>query len=308
MTKYVIRRLLQMIPVVIGATFLIFAMVFALPGDPTEGKCGERPCSPQYVQKFRAEHNLDDPLLIQYGKYMGKLAKGDLGNNFNDIPVAKDLSSRYIVTTKLALIAIGFEIVIGLTAGVLAGIRKGKFLDNLVMVSTLVAISIPSFVIGSMLQYFLGVKLHWFPVTAANNPTLYDLILPGFVLGSLSIAYVARLMRTNLVENLRADYVRTAIAKGLTRQRAIGLHAMRNSMIPVITFLGADFGSLLGGAIITERIFNIRGVGGYIFTGIHNRDGIAVVSAVTMLVLVFLVVNLLIDLLYGLLDPRISHD
>ncbi|WP_409483199.1 ABC transporter permease [Arsenicicoccus dermatophilus] len=308
MTKYIIRRILQMIPVIIGATFLIFAMVFALPGDPTAGKCGERPCSPAYIEKFRAEHNLDDPLVVQYGKYMGKLAQGDLGTNFYNIPVAKDLSTRYVVTAKLAGIAIVFEILIGLTAGVLAGIRKGRFIDQLVMVSTLVAISIPSFVIGSTLQYFLGVKLKWFPVTAANDPTLYDLILPGFVLGSLSIAYVARLMRTNLVENLRADYVRTAIAKGLTRQRAIGLHAMRNSMIPVVTFLGADFGGLLGGAIITERIFNIRGVGGYIFTGIHNRDGIAVVSAVTMLVLVFLVVNLLIDLLYGLLDPRISHD
>lgn len=308
MTKYVIRRVLQMIPVLIGATFLIFAMVFALPGDPTAGKCGERPCSPQYVEKFRHDHNLDDPLVVQYGKYVGKLAHGDLGNNYFDRPVAPELAKRYTVTAQLAAIAIGFEIVIGLTAGVLAGIRKGKFLDNLVMVSTLVAISIPSFVIGSTLQYFFGVRLKWFPVTASNPATFYDLILPGFVLGSLSIAYVARLMRTNLVENLRADYVRTAIAKGLTRQRAIGLHAMRNSLIPVITFLGADFGSLLGGAIITERIFNIQGVGGYIFTGIHNRDGIAVVSAVTMLVLVFLVVNLLIDLLYGLLDPRISHD
>ncbi|MCG7323651.1 MULTISPECIES: ABC transporter permease [Arsenicicoccus] len=308
MTKYIIRRILQMIPVIIGATFLIFAMVFALPGDPTEGKCGERPCSPAYIEKFRAEHNLNDPLVVQYGKYMGKLVQGDLGTNFYNIPVAEDLSSRYVITAKLAAIAIAFEIVIGLVAGVLAGIRKGKFIDNLVMVSTLVAISIPSFVIGSTLQYLLGVRLRWFPVTAANDPTLYDLVLPGFVLGSLSIAYVARLMRTNLVENLRADYVRTAISKGLTRQRAVGLHAMRNSMIPVVTFLGADFGGLLGGAIITERIFNINGVGGYIFTGIRNRDGIAVVSAVTMLVFVFLLVNLLIDLLYGLLDPRISHD
>lgn len=308
MTKYIIRRVLQMIPVLIGATFLIFSMVFALPGDPTAGKCGERPCSQQYIENFRKEHNLDDPLVVQYGKWVGKIAQGDLGKNFYNIPVAEDLSTRYAVTAKLAGIAIVFEILIGLVAGVLAGIRKGKFMDQLVMVSTLVAISIPSFVIGSVLQMVLGVQLKWFPVTAGNNPTLYDLVLPGFVLGSLSIAYVARLMRTNLVENLRADYVRTAVAKGLTRQRAIGLHAMRNSLIPVITFLGADFGGLLGGAIITERIFNIRGVGNYIFTGIHNRDGIAVVSAVTMLVFVFLLVNLLIDLLYGLLDPRISHD
>ena len=132
--------------------------------------------------------------------------------------------------------------------------------------------------------------------------------MPALVLGSLSIAYVARLTRTNLVENLRADYVRTAIAKGLSRKRAVGLHALRNSMIPVITFVGFDFGGLLGGAIVTERIFNIQGVGGYIFRSINTRDGVAVVGAVTALVIIYLVVNLLVDLLYGVLDPRISHD
>ena len=141
-----------------------------------------------------------------------------------------------------------------------------------------------------------------------NPPGWYDLLLPGLVLGSLSLAYAARLTRTNLSENLRADYVRTAVAKGLTRRRVIGVHTLRNSLIPVVTFLGADFGGLLGGAIVTERIFNIRGVGGYIFTSIHNRDGVAVVGAVTMLVIVYLFMNLIVDLLYGVLDPRISHD
>jgi oligopeptide transport system permease protein len=198
--------------------------------------------------------------------------------------------------------------VIGIIAGMLAGIRKGKFVDNLVLVSTLFVISIPIFVIGASLQYYLGVKWRIFPVTVSSQATLYELLLPALVLGSTSVAYVSRLTRTNLVENLRADYVRTAIAKGLTRQRAIGLHALRNSLIPVVTFIGADFGALLGGAIITERIFNIQGVGGYIFRSINSRDGIAVVSAVTALVLVYLFVNLLVDLLYGVLDPRISHD
>jgi oligopeptide transport system permease protein len=142
----------------------------------------------------------------------------------------------------------------------------------------------------------------------SSRATFYELVLPAFVLGSASIAYAARLTRTNLVENLRADYLRTAIAKGLTRQRAIGLHALRNSLIPVVTFIGADFGALLGGAIVTERIFNIQGVGGFLFTGIRNRDPVNVVGTVTILVLVFLLVNLLVDLLYGVLDPRISHD
>jgi oligopeptide transport system permease protein len=239
---------------------------------------------------------------------MGNLLQGDLGTNFRDIKVADELKQRYPVTAKLALMAIFFEAVIGVAAGVLAGIRKGKLADNLVLVSTLFVISVPVFVIGVLMQYYLGVKWHLFPVTVSSDATFYELLMPAFVLGSISIAYAARLTRTNLVENLRSDYLRTAISKGLTRRRAIGVHALRNSLIPVITFIGADFGALLGGAIVTERIFNIQGVGGFLFTGIHNRDPISVVGTVTILVFVFLIVNLLVDLLYGVLDPRISHD
>ncbi|PKW26091.1 ABC transporter permease [Phycicoccus duodecadis] len=309
MGTYVLRRLLQMIPVILGATFLIFAMVFALPGDPLAGKCGERPCSPAYAAAFREKYNLNDPLLVQYGKYVGNLAQGDLGETYNNISVAEQLKNRYPVTAKLALISILIETIIGIAAGVLTGIRKGGFLDNLVLVSTLVLISIPIFVIGGLAQYFLGVKLALFPVTVTSStPTVYQLLLPAIVLGSLSVAYVARLTRTNLVENLRSDYVRTAVAKGLTKRRAIGIHALRNSLIPVVTFIGFDFGALLGGAIVTESIFNIPGVGGYIFRSIRSRDGVSVVGAVTVLVIVYLFVNLLVDLLYGLLDPRITHD
>ena len=309
MGKYIVRRILQMIPVILGATFLIFAMVFALPGDPTAGKCGERPCSPEYVAKFKEEHNLNDPLPIQYGKYLGKFVQGDLGTNYYGIPVKEDLAKRYTITGRLALMAIIFEVIIGILAGTLAGVRKGRFIDNLVTVSTLFVISIPVFVIGVLLQYQFGIKWGLFPATvpSLDAPTS-SLILPAFVLGSLSIAYVARLTRTNLVENLRADYVRTATAKGLTKRRAVGVHTLRNSLIPVVTYIGADFGALLGGAIVTERIFNIQGVGGYIWKGINSRDGVAVVSTVTVLVIVYLLVNLLVDLLYGVLDPRISHD
>jgi len=297
-----------MIPVLLGSTFIIFAMVFALPGDPTAGMCGERPCAPAFVAKFRLEHNLDDPLPTQYAKYMVNVAQGDLGTNFRGIKVADELKTRYPTTAKLAGMAIIFETIIGVIAGVLAGIRKGRFVDNLVLVSTLFVIAIPIFVIGATLQYYLGVRWKIFPVTVSPEATFYELLLPAFVLGSGSIAYVARLTRTNLVENLRADYVRTAVAKGLTRRRAIGLHTLRNSLIPVVTFIGADFGGLLGGAIVTERIFNIQGVGGYTFSSLHNHDGVAVVGTVTVLVLVFLLANLLVDLLYGVLDPRITHD
>jgi oligopeptide transport system permease protein len=308
MSKYIVRRLLQMIPVIIGTTFIIFAMVFALPGDPTAGKCGERRCSEAFIAEFNEKYNLNDPLPVQYVKYLGNVLQGDLGTNQYGVPVSEDLAKRYKVTAQLALMAIMVEIIIGISAGILAGIRKGRFVDNLVLVSTLVVISIPIFVIGALAQYFLGVRLGLFPVTVSSAATTYELLLPALVLGSLSVAYVARLTRTNLVENLRADYVRTAIAKGLSKKRAVGLHALRNSMIPVITFIGFDFGALLGGAIVTERIFNIQGIGGYIFRSIQLRDGVAVVGAVTALVIVFLFVNLIVDLLYGVLDPRISHD
>lgn len=309
MGKYIVRRFLQMIPVVILSTFLIYAMVFAMPGDPTAGKCGERPCPAAYVEKFNEKYHLDDPLPVQYGYYAKNVLQGDFGENQYGNSVAEELGERFTVTGKLAVMALVFEGVIGIIAGVLAGLRKGGFIDNLVLISTLFVISVPIFVVGFAARYFLGLKWGIFPALASGkDPSFYSLIMPAMVLGSTSLAYIARLMRTNIAENIKSDYVRTAKAKGLSPKRIIGIHTLRNSMIPVITFMGYDFGALLGGAIVTEGIFNIMGVGGYIFTGIHNRDGIAVVGAVTALVIVYLVMNLIVDLLYGALDPRISND
>jgi oligopeptide transport system permease protein len=308
MGRYAIRRLLQMIPVIIGTTFLIFAIVWALPGDPFAGKCGERPCPPAYVQAMTEKFNLDDPLLVQYGKYMLNLVQGDFGETTSGIAVIDQLSRAYPTTIKLAAVAIFFEIVIGITAGVLAGLRRGGFVDNLILLSTLFVISIPIFVIGFVLQYVVGIKLGWFPATVPSDPTLYDLILPGFVLGSVSLAYVARLTRTSIGENVRGDYVRTALAKGLPRRRIVGIHTLRNSLIPVITYIGIDFGALLGGAVVTEGIFNIKGIGGVLFTAIRTREGAMVTGIITVLVLVYLLVSLLVDLLYAVLDPRIRYE
>ena len=306
MGKYIIRRLLQMIPVIIGVTFIIFVAVYAL-GDPTAGRCGERACPEGYIAKFRAEHNLDQPLIIQYALYMGNLVQGDLGTNFFGNSVAEELLARWPVSLKLALMALCFEIIIGITAGVLAGIRRGHFVDSLVTVSTLFVIAIPVFVLGGLAQLIFGVKLGWFPVTATQG-TFYQLIMPAFVLASISVAYVARLMRANLVENLRADYTRTAKAKGLTQARTVGVHTLRNSLIPVVTYIGIDVGALMGGAIVTERIFNINGIGNFLYRSIQQKDGTSVVGTITFLVLIYLLVNLLVDILYGYLDPRISHD
>jgi putative peptide ABC transporter, permease component len=309
MGTYILRRLLQMIPVVLGATFFIFMLVYALPGEPWEGRCGERPCSDAYIAKFKQDYNLDKPVLVQYGLYLGKLIHGDLGTNYYNNQVSDELLLRYPTTIKLALVALIVQLVVGIMAGVLAGVRRGSFIDSLVTISTLVVISIPIFVIGSLAQFTiltLGLN-QTIPVTASAG-TMSQLILPGVVLGSLSVAYVARLTRANLVENLRADYVRTAKAKGLSWGRTVGLHTLRNSLIPVITFIGYDVGQLMGGAVVTERIFNINGIGGFIFRSIDQLDGVSVVGAVTVLVLIYLLANLVVDVMYGVLDPRISHD
>lgn len=308
MGAYIVRRILQMVPVLIGSTFLIYSLVWALPSDPFKGRCGERPCPPAYVQQMTEQFNLDDPLPVAYAKYLGKLFTGDFGSTFTGLKVIDEIQTAFPTTVKLAMIAIIVEIVIGIGAGMLAGLNKGRFIDNLVLISTLGVISIPVFVLGTTLQFMFGIKWPIFSPTVPPDAPIMSMILPGIVLGTLSTAYVARLVRSSLVENLRADYVRTAVAKGLPRQRVIGLHVMRNSMIPVVTYIGADFGALMGGAIVTEGIFNINGIGGLLYRAIKAQEGATVTGVVTMLVLVFLTVNLLVDLLYGVLDPRIRYE
>jgi ABC-type dipeptide/oligopeptide/nickel transport system permease component len=217
------------------------------------------------------------------------------------------MAQRLPVTIRLALLAFAFEVVIGIPAGIIAGVRKGRFFDNLVLISTLVVIAIPIFVLGFMAQIVFGVRLGWFPISGIRNG-FQSYLLPAMVLGSVSLAYIARLMRTSLIENLRADYVRTATSKGLSRQRVIGVHALRNSMIPVVTFLAVDLGALMGGAIITETIFNLPGLGRAVFEAVQQQEGTVVVGIATFLVIVYMIASLLVDVLYGVLDPRIRYD
>ncbi|MFT7841218.1 ABC transporter permease [Saccharothrix sp. BKS2] len=307
MGRYVLRRLLQMVPVFLGTTFLIYVMVWAVPGDPFEGKCGDRDCPESYVSAMRERFNLDDPLLVQYAKYLGNLVRGDFGLTSSGLQVADRIAATFPVTLKLALVALVVEAVIGITAGVVSGLRNRGFLDSLVLVSTLFLISIPVFVTGYVVQLVFGLQLGWISPTV-TSPTIGNLIVPGFVLASLSMAYVARLSRASISENRRADYVRTALAKGLPPRRVVGVHLLRNSLIPVITFLGTDLGAFLGGAIVTEGIFNVPGVGGLVFRSILTKDGAMVTGVVTVLVLVYLLMTLLVDLLYAVLDPRIRYD
>jgi oligopeptide transport system permease protein len=307
MARYIARRLLLAIPVLIGASFLIFAMVFALPGDPIRALGGDRPISESVQAQLRDEYNLDDPLLVQYGKYVGALAQGDLGTDFSGRPVADILERTVPVTVKLALVALAFEAVFGLVAGVLAGIRQKSFFDSLVLVTTTLIVSIPVFVLGFLAQYVLGLRLGIFPIAGIANG-FEGYLLPGFVLAALSLAYVARLTRTSLVENLRNDYVRTAKAKGLPPRTVIGKHTLRNSLIPVVTFLGADLGALLSGAVVTEGIFNIPGLGRAVFQAIQSQEGNVVVGIVTLFVFVYIFFNLLVDVMYAALDPRIRYE
>lgn len=316
MTTYIVRRLLQMIPVLIGTTFLIYMLVYLLPGEPWEGRCGERPCDDAYIAKFKQDYNLDKPFFVQYALYMGKVLQGDLGTNFYNNQVSDELLMRLPTTAILAAMAIVIEVAVGITAGVVASTRKGKFSDGAITALTLLLISMPVFVMGGLAQ--LGVlRLNMnvgteIPLTAANaspptGATVVSLIIPAFVLAGLNIAYITRLTRATMVENLRADFVRTARAKGLRNRRIVFVHTLRNSLIPVITQVGVDFGILMGGAIVTERIFNINGIGSFVFRSINQQDGASVVGAVLVLVLVYLLANLLVDVLYAVLDPRISH-
>jgi oligopeptide transport system permease protein len=307
MARYIARRLLLAIPVLIGASFLIFAMVFALPGDPIRALGGDRPISESVQAQLRDEYNLDDPLLVQYGKYVVGLTQGDLGTDFSGRPVADILERTVPVTVKLALVALAFEAVFGLLAGVLAGIRQKSFFDSLVLVTTTLIVSIPVFVLGFLAQYVLGLRLGIFPIAGVANG-FEGYLLPGFVLAALSLAYVARLTRTSLVENLRNDYVRTAKAKGLKPRTVIGKHTLRNSLIPVVTFLGADLGTLLSGAVVTEGIFNIPGLGRAVFQAIQSQEGNVVVGIVTLFVFVYIFFNLVVDVMYAALDPRIRYE
>ncbi len=307
MLRYTGRRLLQLIPVFLGATLLIYAMVFALPGDPVAALGGERGLPEAVQQQIREQYNLDEPFVVQYLLFLRGILTFDLGVTFTGREVADVIADALPVTFRLAVMALVFEAVLGVAFGLLAGLRRGGFFDSTVLVLSLLVIAVPTFVIGFVLQFVVGVQLGWLPTTAGSDPDLVSLLMPAVVLGAVSFAYVLRLTRTSVAENLTADYVRTARAKGLPRGRVITVHVLRNSLIPVVTFLGADLGTLMAGAIVTEGIFNINGVGGTLFRAIQGGENATVVSLTTVLVVVYIVANLVVDLLYAALDPRIRY-
>jgi ABC-type dipeptide/oligopeptide/nickel transport system permease component len=306
MTRFVIRRLLLTIPVLLGASVLIYAMVYALPGDPVRALAGDRPLSASVQAQIRADYNLDDSFPVQYGKYLWGLLHGDFGKDFSGRPVLETIAQRLPVTVRLTIVAVVFETLFGVAAGILASLRRNSFFDNLVLISTTMLVSIPVFVLGFLAQFVFGFKLGWFPIAGIADGW-FSYLLPGLVLASLSMAYVARLTRSAMLESFSADYVRTARAKGVGRTRIVLRHVFRNSLIPIVTFIGADIGSLLGGAIVTESVFNLPGLGRAIFDAVRSQQGPVVVGIVTLMVFFYIFFNLIADVLYAVIDPRIRY-
>ena len=307
MLRYIGRRLLQTIPVFFGATFLIFAMVHLMPGDPVAALGGDKGLTEAAAARIREEYNLDKPFWLQYLLYLKGIFTLDFGKTFSQQPVTTVLATAFPITIRLAIYALLIEAILGILFGVIAGVRRGGFFDSTVLVLSLVVISVPTFVIGFLMQFFLGIKWGLLPATATTI-SFKSLTMPAIVLGATSLAYVIRLTRQSVSENVSADYVRTARAKGLKEGTVMTRHILRNSLIPVATFLGGDLGGLMGGAIITEGIFNINGVGGTLWQSIVRGESATVVSFTTVLVMVYISANLLVDLLYAVLDPRIRYE
>ncbi|MGV9413270.1 ABC transporter permease [Nocardia sp. NPDC003693] len=307
MAWYIVRRLLQMIPVFFGATLLVYYLIWKVSGGSVTALAGQRTLTPALEAQLREQYGLDRGFWQQYAHYLKGIFTLDLGTSYSGRPVKDVLAHAFPITFRLALLAVFFEAVFGIVFGVVAGLRRGGWFDSTMLVVSLVVIAVPIFVVGFLAQFLFGVQWGIAPVTVGSDVSLPRLIVPALVLGSLSFAYVLRLTRNAVAENKNADFVRTATAKGLPRRQVVIGHILRNSLIPVVTFLGADLGALMGGAIVTEGIFNIPGVGGTLYQAVVRGEAPTVVSFVTALIIIFLLTNLIVDLLYAVLDPRIRY-
>jgi ABC-type dipeptide/oligopeptide/nickel transport system permease component len=318
MIAYIARRILQMVPVFIGVTIILFILRAPgiLPGDPVRMITGEKAISPALYQQIVKKYGLNDPLIVQYGRYLADVVQGDLGDSYQKgRPVTSILMDKLPNTIKLAIAAIIIEMVFGIAAGVISAIKRYSFWDILVTLSTSVLVSIPVFWLGMLLQIIFGVKfkqwgLPYLPISgmsSAQFPTAIHIILPAVTLASVSTAYAARIMRSQLLEVTGQDYIRTAMAKGLSYRRVISGHAMKNALIPVVTFLGLDLGAMIGGTILTETVFNWPGIGYEMYLAIGQRDWPIVMGGTIIIVLLVMVINLLVDISYAFLDPRIRY-
>jgi ABC-type dipeptide/oligopeptide/nickel transport system permease component len=304
---FILRRLAQAVPVLLGVTFVAFYLTYQLPGDPARALAGER-YSEEDLARIRTELGLDRPAAVQYLAYVGRVLRGDLGTSFaTGRPVAEELAERMPRTAILAVASLGVAVFLGIGLGVAAARRPGGFADRLAMLCALGGISVPVFVAAILLLWFFAVTLRWLPPSGwvADDPRA--IVLPAVTLGVRSAAMVARMTRSSLVDVLSADFVRTGRAKGCDDRALVWRHALRNALVPVVTLVGLDFGSYLSGSVLTESIFAWPGVGQYAMQAILRRDFPAIQGTVLFLSAIFVFVNLAVDLAYAALDPRIRR-
>jgi peptide/nickel transport system permease protein len=306
MPRYLLRRLLLTVPVLLGVATLVFALIHLVPGDPAQSMLGES-ASQEDVLRLRKTLGLDKPLLQQYGRFLNGLARGDLGTSFRyGTPVAREIRQRVPDTAKLAVCAMAVAVIFALPLGIIAAVYRGRSADHAAMTLALVGISMPNFWLGPLLAILFAVYLGWLPV--AGSGTAAHLVLPSITLGAALAAILARMTRASLLEELRELYVLSARARGLSRARAVLRHAFRNSLIPIVTIIGLQFGAVLTGTIITETIFAWPGVGRLLIQAINYRDYPLVQGCILFISVTYVAMNLITDLTYGLLDPRIRYE
>ncbi|MBI5166466.1 MAG: ABC transporter permease [candidate division NC10 bacterium] len=305
MLKYTIRRLLALIPILLGVISLVFLMFQIIPGDPARLVAGEE-ASAAMVAALRLELGLEDPLYIQYIRYVGNVLRGNLGRSIRSgRPVTQEILARYPATVELAAASTLIMILLGVPAGILSATHRRTLIDNASVVVAIGGASMPVFWLGLMLMLLFSVWLGWFPATGKGG--LAHLVLPSLTLGASSTAILARLTRSSLLEVIRADFVRTARAKGLPERLVVYKHSLKNALIPVITITGLQFGSLLGGAVLTETVFAWPGIGRLMVDSIAMRDFPVVQGAILLVAATFVLINLVVDLLYAWVDPRIRY-
>ncbi|HEX2520696.1 MAG TPA: nickel ABC transporter permease [Terriglobia bacterium] len=305
MRGFLLRRLLLTVPVLFGVVTLVFSFIHLVPGDPVQIMLGEGAQAVD-VEQLRHKLGLDQPILTQYGSYLKDLLRGDLGVSFRfGEPVTQIILSRYPATMQLACLALAVGILIAVPAGVLAATRPGSWLDRTITSVTLLGISLPNFVLGPLAIIVFSILLGWLPVSGRLGPAHY--VLPAATLGAALSAILTRMVRAGMIEELQEEYVKTARAKGLPESKVLLKHALKNSLIPVVTVIGLQFGTLLAGAIITETIFSWPGIGRLTIQAINSRDYPLVQGCILMIASTYVAVNLLTDLVYGFLDPRIKY-
>ncbi len=308
MLSYVFRRLLQAIPVIIGVSLITFILMIMVPGDPVQKLLGQR-ASPEAVAEIRRNMGLDQPAWRQYLTMMGNIASGDLGRSIvTREPVIREFTARLPVTVRLALLSMVFATVIGVVVGILSAVKQNSIIDRLAMFLTLTGISLPVFWYALIVILLVIFQWRWIPQTGIGDGSLKFYILPAFVLGTRAAAFIARITRSAMLETIRQDYIRTARAKGLSERVVTWKHAIRNVMIPVVTVIGLDLASFIDGAYLTEYVFNIPGMGRYGLVSLLNRDLPVMLPLVIYTALLFIIANLLVDLMYAAIDPRIRYD